>query len=510
MNALPISEDEASGTLYGVGLGPGDPELVTLKAARIIAEVPVVAFHAAGHGRSIARAVAADLLRPDHIEELLIYPVTTGQTKHPGGYEGALADFYVESADRLAVHLAAGRDVAVLVAGDPSVYSSFQHLHRRIRDRFRVEIVPGVTAATAAAAAVGQPLCEDDESLSLLAGTAEGLAGQLAAADGAVVYKLGSTLDAVRAALAEAGRLEDAWYVERVGLPEEQVQRLDEVAQAPYFAAAVLPSRVALHRDRQVRAAAPGPDQPAGRGEVVVVGLGPGPARWLTPAARDALARADDIVGYTTYVNRVPVRAGQRRHESDNKVESERAEYALALAAAGRRVAVVSSGDPGVFAMATAVLEVAAEPAYADVPVRIEPGMTAAQAVAARAGAPLGHDFVTISLSDRLKSWGVVEGRVRIACEGDFVMACYNPASRERQWQVSRLKEIVQEYRAGDTPVVIGRAVGSGEEAVTIVPLADLDPTVVDMRTMLIIGSSQTQVSRRSGGAVVWTPRRYP
>ena len=512
MNALPLAEDQGDeyGTLFGVGLGPGDPDLMTLRAAQVIASVPVVAFHAAQHGHSIARGIAAAHLTHDHVEELLIYPVTTGGTDHPGGYDGALADFYTQCAERLAAHLEAGRDVAVLVAGDPSVYSSFQHLHRRLKDRFRVVVVPGVTSASAAAAALQQPLCEDTESLALLAGTDSDLPELVHQVDSAVIYKVGSNLGEVKQSLDLAGRLSEAWYVERVTQGGQRIRPLADVDEAPYFSLAVLPSRVAAQRSLEVAAGSRPEPAEGPRGEVVVVGLGPGPERWLTPAARAVLAWADDVVGYTTYVNRVPPRPGQHRHDSDNKVESERAEMALSLARRGRRVAVVSSGDPGVFAMASAVLEVAGEPEYADVPVRIEPGMTAAQAVASRVGAPLGHDFVTISLSDRLKPWAVVEDRLRVAAEGDFAMALYNPASGERRWQVERVQRVLLEYRAGTTPLVVGRAVGSPDESVTVTTLADFDPGVVDMRTMLLVGSSQTTVTPRAAGQVVWTPRRYP
>lgn len=237
------------------------------------------------------------------------------------------------------------------------------------------------------------------------------------------------------------------------------------------------------------------------------------PARppWLTPESRGALAAAEDLVGYTTYLNRVPLRPGQRRHASDNKVESERAELALDLARRGRRVAVVSGGDPGVFAMATAVLEVASQDPYRAIPVRVLPGVTAANAAAARAGAPLGHDYAVISLSDRLKPWEVIAERLHAAASADLALALYNPGSRSRTWQVGKARELLLEHRAPDTPVILARDIGGPEESVRTVHLADLDPHQVDMRTLLIIGSSQTQAVRRDDGTeVVWTPRRYP
>jgi len=507
-----------TGRLYGVGLGTGDPKLLTLRAVECISQAQVVAYHSARHGRSNARRIAEAHIREDHIEEHLVYPLTTETTDHPGGYRGAIEEFYEEAAGRLAAHLDAGRDVAILSEGDPLIYSSYQHMHKRLAHRYPTETVPGVSSISASVAALGVPLTEADEVLTVLPGTlpTEELAARLASTDSAVILKMGRTYPSVRAALEQSGRLDDAWYVERATMPEQRVDRLADVdpGTVPYFSMAVLPSRIAgmtVDAGRSAGSASSGRDEePGRRGSVTVVGTGPAGPMWLTPEVKGALARADDVVGYTTYVKRVPERPGQVRHLSDNKVESERAEFALSLALQGKRVVVVSSGDPGVFAMATAVLEVAAEERYADVPVRVLPGMTAAHAAAARAGAPLGHDYATISLSDRLKPWEVISRRVRAAAEADLVLAIYNPASKERRHQVVALKELLLEVRKPDTPVVVARDVGGPTEAVRIVDLAELDPEVVDMRTLLIVGSSQTQRVDRAGGTVVWTPRRYP
>ncbi|MFF5335627.1 precorrin-2 C(20)-methyltransferase [Streptomyces sp. NPDC013181] len=495
---------QTTGRLYGVGLGPGDPELMTLRAVRAITEADVVAYHSARHGRSIARSIAAEHLRADHIEEALVYPVTTETTDHPGGYRGAIEDFYTEAAARLAAHLDAGRTVAVLAEGDPMFYGSYMHMHKRLADRYPTEVIPGVTSVSAAAARLGTPLAEGEEVLTILPGTLpeEELTARLAATDAAVVMKLGRTFPAVRRAFEASGRLPEARYVERATMAGERLGDLadTDAGSVPYFAVAVLPSRVDARPG-------PGPDG----GGVTVVGTGPAGPLWLTPETRGALAAADDLVGYTTYLDRVPVRPGQTRHGSDNKVESERAEFALDLARRGRRVAVVSGGDPGVFAMATAVLEVASQEAYADVPVRVLPGVTAANAAAARAGAPLGHDYAAISLSDRLKPWDVIERRLAAAASADLVLALYNPGSRSRTWQVGKARDLLLEHRSPDTPVVLGRDVGGPAESVRTVRLADLDPADVDMRTILIVGSSQTRWERRGEGrSLVWTPRRYP
>ncbi len=496
-----------TGRLYGVGLGPGDPALMTVRAVQIIGEADVVAYHSARHGRSIARSIAQQYIRADHIEEPLVYPVTTETTDHPGGYRGALDEFYAEAAARLAVHLDAGRTVAVLAEGDPLFYGSYQHMHKRLADRYDTEVIPGVTSVSAAAARLGTPLVEAEEVLTILPGTLpeEELTARLAATDSAVVMKLGRTFPAVRRAFEASGRLPEARYVERATMAGERTGELADTDpdSVPYFAVAVLPSRIDAPR--------PSRDAGPGTGEVVVVGTGPAGPLWLTPETRGALAAADDLVGYTTYLDRVPVRPGQQRHGSDNKVESERAEFALDLARRGRRVAVVSGGDPGVFAMATAVLEVASQDEYTDIAVRVLPGVTAANAAAARAGAPLGHDYATLSLSDRLKPWEVIAGRLRAAATADLVLALYNPGSRSRTWQVGKARDLLLEHRSPDTPVVLGRDVGGPAESVRTVRLADLDPDEVDMRTILIVGSSRTRWERRGDGQqIVWTPRRYP
>ena len=497
-----------SGTLFGVGLGPGDPELVTVKAARIIGAADVVAYHSARHGRSIARRIAAPYLRPGQIEEHLVYPVTTGTTEHPGGYAGAMEDFYREAAERIAAHLDAGRDVALLAEGDPLFYSSYMHMHTRLTARFNAVIVPGVTSVSAASAAIATPLVTGDEVLSVLPGTlpVRELARRIADADAAVVMKLGRTYPQVREALSMAGRLDDALYVERASTDAQRVLPAAEVDEAgvPYFSLAILPG-AGRPATSDTRAGRP---IKATTGTVAVVGLGPGDTDWMTPQSRFELAAATDLIGYGPYLDRVPVRAGQRRHPSDNTDEPERARLACELAQRGGAVAVVSSGDPGVFAMATAVLEEAKQ--WPDVAVRVIPAMTAAQAVASRVGAPLGHDYAVISLSDRLKPWDVIAARLSAAAQADLVLAIYNPASKSRTWQVAAMRDLLLAHRDPGTPVVIGRDVSGSRESVRVVRLADLDPVEVDMRCLLIVGSSQTQWYTAPSGDTVFTPRYYP
>ncbi|WP_378731096.1 precorrin-2 C(20)-methyltransferase [Nocardia brasiliensis] len=672
----------APGKLWGVGLGPGDPELVTVKAARVIAEADVIAFHSARHGRSISRAIAAPYMRAWQLEEHLVYPVTTETTDHPGGYQGAIDEFYEQAAQRLAGHLAAGRSVALLAAGDPLFYSSYMHMHRRLADRFEAEIIPGITSVSAASAALGTPLVEGEQVLTVLPGTmpVDELTRRLRDTEAAAIMKLGRTYPGVRQALSDSGRLDDAYYVERASSTRQRVLRAAEVddADVPYFSITLVPGPTpttplpraatetgaaqhisAIDQSRadsppqphaslptqshastptqshastptqppastltqspastptqppastltqthastptqphastptqppantltqppantltqppantltqppantltqppantptqppastptqthastptESRANAPAAagaspvehresgtaetsfadDAPLDRapdraGRVIVVGLGPGAPEWTTTEVHEALADATDLVGYTTYLDRVPTRPGQRRHASDNRVESERAAMALDLARRGARVVVVSSGDPGVFAMAAAVLEEAADPQWRGVPVRVLPGLTAANAVASRAGAPLGHDYAMISLSDRLKPWEVVAQRLSAVAAADMAIAVYNPASSQRTWQVGAMRDLLLEHRKPDTPVVLGRDVGGPTESVRVVSLGDLDPAEVDMRTLLIIGASTTVAMDTDQGVRVYTSRRY-
>ena len=524
-----------TGTLYGVGLGPGDPELTTIKAARLIGAADVVAYHSARHGRSIARRIAEPHLRGDQIEEALVYPVTTETVDHPGGYRGAIDAFYTEAAARLAEHLDAGRDVVLLAEGDPLFYGSYMHMHKRLAGRFRTEVVPGVTSISAASAALGQPLVERDEVLTVLPGTlpVDELARRLSDTDSAVVMKLGRTFGTVREALERSGTLDRARYVERATMDGQRTGDMSDVDadSVPYFAIALVPGQVAasvpdasdrvqagrtdLSSGDAARAELSssreegGAESGAGLGEVIVVGTGPAGRDWLTPQVAAALSVADDLVGYGPYLDRVPPNPRQARHASDNRVESERAAHALDLAASGRRVAVVSAGDPGVFAMAAAVLEVAAEPKYRDVPVRVLPGLSAAQAVSASVGAPLGHDHAMISLSDRLKPWDVVVARLEAVAAADLAIAIYNPRSSARPWQVGAARDVLLRHRTPETPVVLGCDVGGAGERVTVTTLADLDPEQVDMRTLVIVGSSTTRVVERGDGTAVFTPRHY-
>jgi precorrin-3B C17-methyltransferase len=250
------------------------------------------------------------------------------------------------------------------------------------------------------------------------------------------------------------------------------------------------------------------------RGKLTVVGLGPGSEEQQTPEVAGALASADVLHGYAPYLARVPERDGQHRSASDNREELARAEAALRDAAAGLRTVVVSGGDPGVYGMAAAVCEAVEKgpPAWRELDIEILPGVTAMLAVAARVGAPLGHDFCAISLSDNLKPWNVIEERLRAAAKAGFVIALYNPTSRHRPWQLSRaLAVLAESLEAPNTPVILGRAVTRPTERIQVTTLAQVDCDSADMSTCIIVGSAHTRVIERDGTApLVYTPRSLP
>ncbi|HIK04001.1 MAG TPA: precorrin-3B C(17)-methyltransferase [Trichormus sp. M33_DOE_039] len=252
--------------------------------------------------------------------------------------------------------------------------------------------------------------------------------------------------------------------------------------------------------------------QPQGR--LAIIGTGPGSSQWMSPEVKEILKSATDLVGYKTYLDLVgALAAGKQRHESDNREEIARAIMALDLAATGRYVVVVSSGDPGIYAMAAAVFEVLDhhhKPEWNSIDIHVAPGISAMQAAAAAVGAPLGHDFCAISLSDILKPWAIITQRIVAAAQADFVIAFYNPVSKERSWQLADARDILLRYRTPNTPVVLARNLGRPGQSVKVITLDQLAPDVSDMRTVIIVGSSQTRTIKRSnGGVYVYTPRRY-
>jgi cobalt-precorrin 5A hydrolase/precorrin-3B C17-methyltransferase len=259
----------------------------------------------------------------------------------------------------------------------------------------------------------------------------------------------------------------------------------------------------------------PGDFAQESQGKLAIVGTGPGALNWMSPEVREVLEKATDWVGYKTYLDLVESLRKPEivRHESDNRVELDRAEMALDLAAKGRSVVLVSSGDPGIYAMAAAVFEVLekkAKPAWQQVAIQVCPGISAMQAAAARVGAPLGHDFCAISLSDILKSWQVISQRIELAARADLAIAFYNPVSQERTWQLEKAKEILLQWRSPQTPVVLARNLGRKGETVTVKFLEDMTIKDADMRTIILIGSSKTRlIEQGKTKQWVYTPRHY-
>lgn len=245
-------------------------------------------------------------------------------------------------------------------------------------------------------------------------------------------------------------------------------------------------------------------------GSLTVVGLGPGSPDQITPEALSAVASATDFFGYFPYIDRLNLRPDQRRHASDNREELARAKAAIDMAARGGKVCVVSGGDPGVFAMAAAVCEAIDEgPAeWRDIDLSIVPGVTAMLAVAAKAGAPLGHDFCAISLSNNLKPWAIIEKRLVAAATAGFVMAFYNPISKARPHQLDEAFDILRANLPGTVPVIFGRAAGRPDEAIRIVPLAEAQGDMADMATCVIVGTTETKLIERTGNRpIVYSPR---
>ncbi|WP_211942125.1 precorrin-3B C(17)-methyltransferase [Cylindrospermopsis raciborskii G7] len=252
------------------------------------------------------------------------------------------------------------------------------------------------------------------------------------------------------------------------------------------------------------------------RGKLTIIGTGPGGMQWMSPQVQEILHSATDLVGYKTYINLIgPLADGKNIHESDNREEESRAKKALDLAAQGRYVAVVSSGDPGIYAMATAVFDVLDkgqydQPEWQTIDIEVAPGISAMQATAAAVGAPLGHDFCVISLSDILKPWEVIAQRITHAAQGDFVIAFYNPISQTRTWQLTAARDILLKYRKPHTPVILGRNIGRPGEILKVISLQDLEPTDADMRTLIIVGSSHTKKIESPLEKIwVYTSRRY-
>ncbi len=278
-----MSDGKKIGHLYGVGIGPGDPELMTLKALRVLRQAHVIAYPTAKHGRSNARSIACAELLPTQIELPMMYPVTTEQTDHPGGYEAALAEFYDAMAVQIAEHLEDGRDVAILCEGDPFFYGSYMYLHDRLAHRFPTQVIPGIPSVMGAAAQLGMPLVRRDSELTVLPGTLseDALAARLNPSGAFAIIKLGRNFTKVKNALQRAGVADKALYIERATMGAERIVPLAQVdpLTVPYFSLILVPDTSQTQREEAL----------TGSGWISVVGLGPGAQDWITPEAQQAL-----------------------------------------------------------------------------------------------------------------------------------------------------------------------------------------------------------------------------
>jgi precorrin-2 C20-methyltransferase/precorrin-3B C17-methyltransferase len=471
---------------WAVGVGPGDPELLTVKAVNAIRAAHVVYHAGPGDDRGRALDIVRHLLRPDQPTRTLAL----------GSMSDTDRSAYRPGVERIAADWGRGLDVAFITEGDPTLYSTASYVCETLAElhpELPRTIIPGVSALTAAAARLGWPLGQRDELLAVVpAGYhADRLRPLLDDFATVCLFKVAPALPRVQQVVTEAGPEVESAYVEELGSAREWVTHdLAAAADRNNYFSLVL-----------VRRSAPAV---AEAGKLWVVGLGPGDERLLTGQARRALHAAEVVVGYDAYLRALrPLGLRAELRGSPIGAERERAALALELARSGKRVALISSGDAGVYGMASLVLERAAE--IPDLDVEVVPGVTAALSAAALLGAPLGHDFACVSLSDLLTPWPVIERRLEGAGAGDYVLAVYNPCSERRTWQLPRAREIILKHRAPQTPVgLVDRAFRPGGRA-WLTTLAELSGDGVGMETLVIVGSSQTRIVN---GRMV-TPRGY-
>ena len=478
-----------TGRFFAVGVGPGDPALLTLRAVELIHAAHAVCHAGPADADGRALRIIAHLLQPGQATYTVLGTAMASVT-------AAGRQHYAAGVERIARDCRAGRQVVFITEGDPTLYSTAAHVWQRLAEQhpdIPIEICPAVSSITAGAARVQRPLAQKDEPLLILPAHYHeaDLRRWLQLCPNVCLLKPARSLEAIRATVDDLGR--DAVLVEEVGTTREWVtQDLHSIGhRGNYFSLVLVRPAVA----ELARSASEG-------GSVTVVGIGPGDLGLLTPQAQEALQQADVIVGFDAYLRLLePLGLTAELLPYPIGAEAERARQALAMAQSGRRVALVSSGDAGVYGMASLLVEMAGP----DAALAVIPGVTAATAAAALLGAPLGHDFCCISLSDLLTPWPVIEQRLHAAAHGDFVVALYNPLSQKRTWQLPRAREILLTARRPETPVgLVDRAHRPGMR-VWQTTLGDLTTAGVGMETILIIGSSQTRVVH---GRMV-TPRGY-
>ncbi|MCS6852709.1 MAG: precorrin-3B C(17)-methyltransferase, partial [Gemmataceae bacterium] len=474
------------GHFWAIGVGPGDPELLTLKAVRLIQEADVLYHPGPRPDQGRAWEIVRHLVRPEQEVRVVLSEsmAAVSATAEHAAYRPAV--------ERIAADCRQGRRVVLLTEGDPTLYSTAAPVWQflaRLAPEVPSDIVPGVTSITAAAARVRWSLAQKDETLAVIpAGYhVEYLQEPLHDFSTVCFLKPGSALEELPTLLSG----HEAYYVEEATTPAEWVTAdLSAAAQRRNYFSLVLARRKT--------------DPAPPRGRLWVVGLGPGDLGLLTRTAERVLRAVDAVVGYAAYLDRLAsLRLRAERHPFPIGAEIERADFALGLAAGGRNVALVSSGDAGVYGMASLVMERAA--AWPGVELVVVPGVTAATAAGALLGAPLGHDFACVSLSDLLTPWELIERRLHAAGQGDFVLAIYNPVSSQRRWQLPKAREVLLRYRRPDTPVGVVTCAFRLGCRVEVTTLEELNTDGVTMESTLLVGNSQTRVV---GGRLV-TPRGY-
>lgn len=483
------------GRFWAVGVGPGDPELLTLKAVRLIRRAAAVYHAGPADDRGRALEVVRAQLRPDQPTRTVL----TASMAAAASENGAAA--YRYGVEQIAVDCRQGRDVVFVTEGDPTLYSTATavwQLLGELAPEIAIEVIPGITSFTAAAARVRWPLARKDETVAVIpAGYhAEQLARAVREFTTVCLLKPAQVLPQVRQVLDAIGSDRQMIYVENLGTERELVSQdwPTVLERKEYFSLLLI---------RRMPDRCPFKDPPR-QGKLWVVGLGPGDPDLLTYQARKILESVDTVVGYSGYL-RALAPLGLRAELAAFPLgeEPQRAARALELASAGKQVALVSSGDAGVYGMASVLLELASE--QPEVPIAIVPGVTAATAAAALLGAPLGHDFACISLSDLLTPWETIERRLHAAGQGDFVLALYNPVSQRRTWQLPRARDILLAHRRPETTVgLVDRAFRPGTRVWTTT-LGELSADDIGMETIILIGNDRT---RLVNGRLV-TPRGY-
>ena len=467
---------------WAVGVGPGDPQLMTVRAVEIVGQARVIYHAGPAERQGRAWEIICELVRPgQEVRHLLSEPMSSVT----GAADWRLP--YRPGVEQIVADCRRGRDVVFVTEGDPSLFSTaipVCQLLGEIAPDVPITVVPGVSSITAAAARLRWPLAQKDETLRIIPATqhALDLACLLTTESSLCLLKTGPALPHIIAALARQPYSWDTAYAENLGAEQEWITSdlSQALGRSAYFSLVLL-------RRRPL----PGTAMPSA-GKVSIVGLGPGDPELLTHRALQVLRSASDLVGYSGYLELIkPLGCQGNCHALPLGAETERARLALDLARQGRLVVLASSGDAGVYGMASLLMEIAAESPRVDI--EVVPGVTAATAAAALLGAPLGHDFVCISLSDLLTPWAVIERRLRAAGQGDFVIVLYNPASQERRWQLPRARDILAAYRSRETPVgLVHRAYRPGMR-VEFTTLDALTVDTVTMETTIIIGNSQTR-----------------